>query len=100
MNEDVLIQGPENSPLLSNGTSDPVLPNEVLEGSLNDQPEEISNALPQSLLEIPEDFQTFSEDFSELQEFISNPFSTEEMNSPLENTFQELCFPLSMPLTP
>ncbi|XP_072540509.1 signal transducer and activator of transcription 2 [Salminus brasiliensis] len=106
VDEDIMLQGLENSPMLSNCISNPVSPSGVLENSLNGQLE--TCLLSQNVLDLPSDFflKNISSDLSiipeafspvasvpsALQEFLNDPFLLDGLNAQ--------SFSVGMPLTP
>uniref|UniRef100_W5L0Q1 Signal transducer and activator of transcription n=1 Tax=Astyanax mexicanus TaxID=7994 RepID=W5L0Q1_ASTMX len=107
--EDIMLRGPESSPMLSNCTSNPESPNEFLENSLNghlefpdllnlppdnyDGLKNSANGVSESFLNIiSESFSPVS-DLTTFQEFLNDPHLLEGIG-----TFSE--FSEGMPLTP
>ncbi|KAL7891397.1 hypothetical protein AOLI_G00008730 [Acnodon oligacanthus] len=109
LNQDIMLQEPENSPMY-NCTSDPILPNGVLESSLSCPQEEFSGALrcDQSLHDFPEGPlrsvpsdeslmgiipDAFSPDVDIPGLFFNDPNVLEGYSAPLDHSFQELVYP-------
>ncbi|XP_066521587.1 signal transducer and activator of transcription 2 isoform X2 [Hoplias malabaricus] len=118
MNEDIMLQGQENSPMY-NCAVDPILPNGALESCLSAVNEDFSSDCSQnSVLNLPIDIYSdaplnnnpidfpdallsifpgvFSDAEPRLQEFHNDP-NLDVINF---QSFQELGYPLSQPLTP